>query len=127
MPRLRSARRLVVPPATVQPVRPRRLLRLLTRPARERARRGVRAPADPELRTWRGLVLGLPEQGLLRRSEARRSPAPPGRPADARPGRTRTFRLAAAPALGSSSRSSPERLLCGAPGRIRTCAPASGG
>ena len=51
--------RLVVPPAALRALRPRRLLRLLAVPARQPPCGGRRAPDRPELRARRGLVLGL--------------------------------------------------------------------
>ena len=78
--RVRRGGRLVVPPAPVRAVRARRLLRLLAVPARHRARQGHRAPADPELRAGRGLVLELPGRASsTRRARAGAAAQPPAR------------------------------------------------
>src|SRR5512146_3229577 len=58
---------LVVPPPPLRPLRTRRLLRLLAQPACPRPLPAERAPLHPELRTGRGMVLGLSDAGLLRR------------------------------------------------------------
>ena len=61
-------RRLVVPPSSLRPVRPRRLLRLFAIPARQPARGRCRASGRPELRARRRLVLGLRERELRERA-----------------------------------------------------------
>src|SRR5947207_2005612 len=94
-----SLRRLVVPPATLRQVRPRRLLRLLAVTARERPRGGGGAPGRPELRTGRGLVLGLRTRGLRRRSAARPAAPPPARSTGPRSGGPGAAGLAMAVAL----------------------------
>src|SRR5271165_3632312 len=84
----------------MRPVRTYRLLRHITVAARERTRQLGRAPADPELRARRGMVLGLPGRGDVR-ARARPDPAraPSGRPARAGPGWAGPVGLADAPAL----------------------------
>ena len=57
--RVRERQRLVVPPAPLRGVRAHRVLRQLAVAARQRARGRRRAPADPQLRAGRGLVLEL--------------------------------------------------------------------
>src|SRR5260370_874505 len=92
---MRGERRVVVPPAPVRSVRAHRLLRHLTVPARERARRPDRTPDCRELRAGRGLVLELPGAGVLRaRPATRPARTPSGLSAGARPGRTRATGLA---------------------------------
>src|SRR6266516_1802291 len=99
--RVRRDRRLVVPPATLYAVRAHRLLRLLAGPARQRARGGHRAPADPELRAGRVVVLELRREPHVRkRPGPGPARAPSRRPAGARPGRPRARRLAVPAALG---------------------------
>ncbi len=97
-PRLRRVRGgpgLVAAPAPVHPVRPHRLLRQLAVPARHPACQGDRSPGHPLLRAGRGVVLVLPERGLLRdRPGARRPDEPPGRPAHPGPVRPRPAQLA---------------------------------
>ena len=69
-------------------VRARGLLRYLAVAARDRARQGLGARDDPELRAGRGLVLQLPDRRAVRgRPGPRAAAAPPGQPAGARPGR----------------------------------------
>ena len=105
--------RVVGAPAPLRRVRARRVLRLLTGPARDRARRRHRAPRRAELRAGRGLVLGLRRRG--RWSTARRSPRrPPGpseqsvpRSAGTGPGRlARPHPLMTGPPPGSGRASS---------------------
>ena len=84
-----AVRGLVVPPASVCALRPCRLLRLVAVAAREPPRRGRAAPGRPELRARRGLVLGLRNRGVPRRSRPGSAAPPPARPARSRTGRTR--------------------------------------
>src|SRR6478752_9664671 len=97
--RMPGRRRVVVPPAPLRPVRAHRLLRQLTRAARQRPFATVGSPADPELRTGRGLVLELPGWAVLQRPGPVPAAQPPGRPAGAGPGRARARRLAQPAAL----------------------------
>src|SRR5690349_9606891 len=96
----RYARPVVVPPPPLRQVRPRWLLRFVTEPARQQARSRDRASRRAELRTGRGLVLGL-LRGRLRRLRARPGAAPlaPGESDSPRTPRTRTARLAGPPEL----------------------------
>src|SRR3954469_8616001 len=78
----RIDRWLVVPSPSLRPVRPRGLLRPVTRPARSPPPPGDRAPAHPELRARGGLVLGLRDWRLLRGATPRGAAPSPRRPAD---------------------------------------------
>lgn len=73
--RLSGIRRLVVPPSSLRPLRPRRLLRHVALPARQSARGCFWTSGRPELRARRRLVLGLRERTLL--SRPRPGPAAP--------------------------------------------------
>jgi hypothetical protein len=95
--RLRGVSRvrgLVVPSTTMCGVRPHRVLRQLTQPARNRACELVRSLDHPELRARRGLVLGLPDQRVSRRTSPRTPAASSPRPTRARTSRTGAGQLA---------------------------------
>src|SRR5262245_34130602 len=94
-------RRLVVPPPSLRPMRPHRLLRLVAVAARPRARRRLGASCRVQLRTGRGLVLELRRFRVRVRTGARSPGAPPARPAGPGPARAGAVRLADAPALAT--------------------------
>jgi hypothetical protein len=96
MPRLRG---LVVPPPSVRALRPHRLLRLITIPARKSSCGRCGAPNHPKLRARRGLVLGLHVRAVPRRSGPDSASTSPTRPAGARTQRSGAPRLDATAAL----------------------------
>src|SRR5690606_32497185 len=99
LPRVRRRGRLVGPPAPVRAVRPHRLLRLVSGPARDRALPRDRPPAGPQLRAGRGLVLGLPHERAAGGPRPARTPAPAARPGGPRPRGAGPGGLARAPPL----------------------------
>src|SRR5690606_27125794 len=114
--------RLVGSPAPVRAVRPHRLLRLVSGPARDRALPRDRPPAGPQLRAGRGLVLGLPHERAAGGPRPARTPAPAARPGGPRPrgagpgGLARSHPLAAPPPRwGGSSAWNPFGSECSAP------------
>src|SRR5215211_7576768 len=92
--RVRGGRWVVVPPPPLRAVRARRLLRLLAQPARPGSRRVRRSPGGAQLRTGRGLVLGLLDRAAGGRGGPRAAGEPPRRPARPRTARPGAGRLA---------------------------------
>jgi hypothetical protein len=107
MRRMPGSRRLVASSTPLRPMRAHRLLRLLPLAARKPPRSRCRSPADPQLRTWRGLVLELHHRSVLRRSAARPTRASSARSAYAWTRRASTGGLAAPPPLRREARRPP--------------------
>lgn len=99
MRRMPGGRRLVAPSTALRPMRAHRLLRLLSLAARQPPRSRCRSSPDPQLRTWRRLVLELQHRAVLRRSVARPTRASSARPAYAWARRASAGGLAAPPSL----------------------------
>src|SRR5215203_3184854 len=97
--RVRGGRWVVVSPPPWRAVRGRRLLRLLAQPARPGSRRVRRSPGGAQLRTGRGLVLGLLDRAAGGRGGPRAAREPPRRPARTRTARPGAGRLAVPTAL----------------------------
>jgi hypothetical protein len=96
LPRVQRVRGVVATPTALRGVRPHWVLRQLTQPARDRSRPLVRSPCHPQFRARRGLVLGLQDKRICRRSSSRTPAAPSCQPTGAGPGRTGPWQLARA-------------------------------
>ena len=99
MRRMPGGRRLVAPSTALRRMRAYRLLRFLPLAACQPPRSRRRSSPDPQLRTWRGLVLELQHRTVLRRSVARPTRASSARPAYAWARRASAGGLAAPPSL----------------------------
>jgi hypothetical protein len=90
---------LVVPPAPLRALRAHRLLRLIAVAACDSTRGGSPASGCPELRAWRGLVLGLRDRAVPGGSPPRSAASSPARPAGAGAGGPGAPRMGAPAAL----------------------------
>ena len=99
MRRMPGGRRLVAAFTALRPMRAHRLLRLLPLAARQPPLSRCWSSPDPQLRTWRRLVLELQHRTVLRRSVARPTRASPARPTYAWTRRASAGGLAAPPSL----------------------------